>query len=97
MPRSIPDDLSFADFDNDGKIDLVVADEVRLFNSTVRKSLKGSSGTAGHFGRIGHSLLAIVAALSGGQLSRYLHTKNTLTSGSVPSPVSISNDRGVSL
>jgi hypothetical protein len=66
-----------------------------LWNSLVRTSLKGSSGTTEHFMRIGHSLLAIVAALLGGQLSRYLHKKNPQrTSGPVPAPVSIAIDSG---
>jgi cbb3-type cytochrome oxidase subunit 3 len=34
--------------------------------------MAGSSGTSRHFVRIGHSLLAVFAALLGGQLSRYL-------------------------
>jgi hypothetical protein len=66
------------------------------WNSLAGTSLKGSSGTTENFVRIGHSLIAIVAALLGGQLSRYLHTKNKLeASGPVPGPVSISNDSGV--
>ncbi len=56
----------------------------------------GSIGTTENFVRIGHSLLAVVAALLGGQLSRYLHTKNPQgTVGPVPAPISISNDSGV--
>jgi len=53
-------------------------------------------GTTENFVRIGHSLLAFTAALLGGQLSRYLHTKNRQgTSGPVPVPVSTSNDSAV--
>jgi hypothetical protein len=59
-------------------------------------SLKGSISASEHFVRIGHSLLAVLAALVGGQLSRYLHMKNTQgTSGPVPAPVPISNDSAV--
>jgi hypothetical protein len=56
----------------------------------------GSSGNTRQFVRIGHSLLAIIAALCGGQLSRYLHTKNRRsTSGQARARVSIVNDSGV--
>jgi hypothetical protein len=52
-------------------------------------------GTTEYFIRIGHSLLAIVAAILGGLLSRRLYTKSPpRTSGAVPAPVSISNDAG---
>ena len=42
----------------------------------VRTSLTGSSGTTENFVRIGHSLLALIAAFLGGLLSRYLFAKN---------------------
>jgi hypothetical protein len=75
--------LSYPDLDYDGKIDLIVAnDTVGLFNSLVGTSPKGSSGATGHFVRIGHSLLTLIAAILGGLLSRYLHTKKPSTSGS---------------
>ena len=35
-----------------------------------------ASGTTTNFIRIGHSLLALIVALVGGQLSRYLHAGN---------------------
>jgi len=38
--------------------------------------LAGSSGTTENFIRIGHSLLALIAALAGGQLSRHLYAKS---------------------
>jgi hypothetical protein len=41
---------------------------------SIRPALAGSIGATENFVRIGHSLLAVVAALLGGQLSRYLHT-----------------------
>jgi hypothetical protein len=57
---------------------------------------KGSIGTTENFIRIGHSLLALIAALLGGQLSRFLHTKNPLgTPRPVPATVSMSNDPGM--
>jgi hypothetical protein len=56
----------------------------------------GSSGTTENFVRIGHSLFAVIAALLGGMLSRYLHTKNKQgTSVPAPAPFSISNDSRV--
>jgi hypothetical protein len=45
-------------------------------NILAGSSLIGSSGTTENFVRIGHSLLALMAAFVGGQLSRHLHTKN---------------------
>jgi hypothetical protein len=52
-------------------------------------------GTTENFARIGHSCLALIAALLGGQLSRYLHMKNPQeTPGPVPMPVSKSSDPG---
>jgi len=49
--------------------------------------LVGSSGTTENFVRIGHSLLALIAAFLGGQLSRSFFAKNReLASGSVNPP-----------
>ena len=42
----------------------------------VRENFVGSSGTTEHFVRIGHSLLALIAAFLGGQLSRQLYARN---------------------
>ena len=39
-------------------------------------TLTGSTGTTENFVRIGHSLLALIAAIFGGLLSRYLFVKN---------------------
>jgi FG-GAP-like repeat len=47
-----------------------------LWNSFVGTSLKGSSGSTMYFVRIGHSLLALIAAFLGGLISRYLFAKN---------------------
>jgi hypothetical protein len=95
MPRSSPAGFPDIDYNENGSIDLFVANNtVGRWNSLVGTSLKRSSGT-GHFVRIGHSLFAVVAALLGGQLSRYLNTKNPQgTSGPVQSPSSISSESG---
>jgi len=45
-------------------------------NILAGQSLTGSSGTTESFVRIGHSLLALIAAFVGGQLSRHLYGKN---------------------
>jgi hypothetical protein len=70
--------------------------QVRLWNAATGKLLGGWSGTTENFVRIGHSLLAVVSALLGGWLSKYLDTKNPQgTSRPVPAPVPISNDSPV--
>ncbi len=48
----------------------------RLSNISGAPSLVGSSGTTGNFIRIGHSLLALIAAFLGGLLSRNLRARN---------------------
>jgi len=48
-------------------------------NNTAGGSLMGSVGTTENFMRIGHSLLALIAALIGGQLSRHLYEKHRQT------------------
>jgi FG-GAP-like repeat len=49
----------------------------RLFlNNSARLWLRGSVGTTENFMRIGHSLVALIVALLGGQLSCYLHSRN---------------------
>jgi hypothetical protein len=54
------------------------SNQTRFTNILAGRSLTGF-GTTENFIWIGHSLLAIVAALMGGQLSRYLHQKNRKT------------------
>jgi hypothetical protein len=45
-------------------------------NNLVGTLVKGSKGTTENFVRIGHSLLAMIAAIGGGLLSRHLHVNN---------------------
>jgi hypothetical protein len=45
-------------------------------NTSTGLRLRGSSGTAENFVRIGHSLFALIAAFVGGRLSGYLYAKN---------------------
>jgi hypothetical protein len=67
----------------------------RFTNILGGRSLTGF-GTTENFIRIGHSLFAIVTALLGGGLSRYLHTKKPHGSTApAPTPVSISDASGV--
>jgi FG-GAP-like repeat len=47
-----------------------------LWKSLVGTSLKVSSGTTEHFMKIGHSLLALIAASLGGYISRRLYANN---------------------
>jgi hypothetical protein len=92
------DSQQIAVFVNKGNGDLidvpVVAGSNAWFpNIVAAPSLTGSIGTTESFVRIGHSLLAFVAALLGGQLSRYLHAKNQQgTDETLPTPASTSND-----
>jgi hypothetical protein len=97
-------DLNVVDNKGNGTLEDVTAaarsnpagNQASFSNILAGTSLKGSIGTTQNFVRIGHSLLAVVAAIVGGGLSKYLHTKNSQgTSAPVPSPVSISNDSGV--
>jgi hypothetical protein len=110
VPRSIPAGLAYFDYDNDGKMDLLVANNSqpdalylnkgngtfqdvttvagltpggnqvtgngRLFFNSAGLWLTGSSGTPENFMRIGHSLLALIAAFVGGRLSGYLYARN---------------------
>jgi hypothetical protein len=61
---------------------------VRIWNTGTGLSLGTVSGTTENFVKIGHSLLALLLACAGGQLSRWLHGRNGAGStGSVPAPV----------
>jgi FG-GAP-like repeat len=102
---TIPLGVAVGDLDNDGQVDLLVADtstpNVLYINNgdgTFRhpvpgvptsspggliggslsawRTLTGTGGTAENFVRIGHSILALVLAFLGGQLSRWLYDKN---------------------
>jgi hypothetical protein len=48
--------------------------------------LRGSGGATVNFIHIGHSLLALIVAFLGGQLSRYLHSRNLGCTSGPPSP-----------
>ncbi len=104
IPRSSPSGagIVYLDYDNDGSIDLYVANNsqqnalyrnkgngtfedvtaatglnsARLSNISGAPSLVRSSGTTENFVRIGHSLVALITAFLGGQLSRHLFNKN---------------------
>jgi hypothetical protein len=109
LPRSIPGgfDMAFADFDNDGDMDLYVANAsqpnamyINKGNGTfedatmhvglhdgakqiVLNKLSGTwrVGTTENLVRIGHSHLALVVAMVGGLLSRYLYGKRLRGAG----------------
>jgi hypothetical protein len=115
VPRSNPVGmgLAYADYDNDGKLDLYVVDQAQpnvLYlnkgNGTFQDVttavglnpagnqgtsydlvflktspglwLRGSGGSTENFMRIGQSLLALIAAFVGGQLSRHLYGKDSV-------------------
>ena len=57
---------------------------VRLWDATTGRLLGGWAGTTEHFVRIGHSLIALIVAFLGGQLSRHLCARHEeATDGSV--------------
>jgi hypothetical protein len=82
VPRSMPAGFAYFDYDNDGRMDLYVVNNsqpnalyLNKGNGTFRLWARGSVGTTENFMRIGHSLLALIAAVVGGQLSRRLYGK----------------------
>jgi hypothetical protein len=65
---------------------------VRFWDVRTGKLLGGWIGTTENFIRIGHSLLSLIAAILGGQLSRRLYARNRdLTLGRVPPRTATSN------
>jgi WD40 repeat protein len=57
---------------------------VRLWDATTGRLLGGWAGTTENFVRIGHSLIALIVAFMGGQLSRHLCARHEdATDGSV--------------
>jgi hypothetical protein len=83
LPRSMPAGFAYLDYDNDGTMDLYVVNNnsqpnalyLNKGNGTFRLWVRGSVGTTENFVRIGHSLLALVAAFVGGRLSCRLYAK----------------------
>jgi hypothetical protein len=110
LPKSIPAGPGYLDLDNDGSIDIYVANyqprsfffankgdgtfedvtavaglnfrtevtgvDTRFFNYSAAPPPTGSLGRAANFVRIGHSLLALIAALVGAHISCRLYVKN---------------------
>jgi hypothetical protein len=107
MPRSMPAGFAYFDYDNDGDMDLYFVNQaqpkvlyVNRGNGTFEdvtsgKPLRGSTGTAENFVRIGHSLLALIAAIVGGRLSGHLYARNRRPAqGPADPPGSTSEDSG---
>jgi hypothetical protein len=101
LPRANDAGIAYGDFDSDGVVDLLVANDLtarvagpntggwirnpttQLLSKSVTNgsasykivyttALTGSAATSVNFTRIGHSLIALVAAFGGGRLSRHL-------------------------
>jgi len=78
MPRSNPAGAGMAQND-DGSWDLLFVNNSQpnaLYLNKGNGTLMVTIGTNENFIRIGHSLLALIAAFVGGQLSRNLHARN---------------------
>ena len=80
-PISGPQCMSFqplsAPFTNYGKqFATTNKGQVRVWDVATGRLLSGRSGTPENFVRIGHSLLSLIAAFLGGQLSRQLYASD---------------------
>jgi len=72
-----------------------ITDTKFFLNTLTGLSLTGSAGTSENFIRIGHSLLALIVAILGGKLSRWLFGKDReRVEGSVIPETSISGGSG---
>lgn len=122
LARSIQAELGYFDYDKDGLMDLVVANNSQpnvlslnkgngtwqdvtavaglnpaddqawsLWQRLLGTSLNGSNGTTESFVRIGHSLIALIAAMMGGVLSRQLHVKKRERSPESVAPTKLSS------
>ena len=128
--RSVSGGFEYFDYDNDGRMDLYVANNSQpnvlypnngtvvfeeasasvglnqagnqvtgngnlYLNTSAGLWLRGSVGTTENFMRIGHSLVALILAFMGGQLSRNVYGKNReQVRGSVNSMGSTSDSSG---
>jgi WD40 repeat protein len=59
---------------------------VRIWDTSTGKPLTTTSGTSENFLRIGHSLLALIAALVGGNVSRRLYRRGRVQPTGSPAP-----------
>jgi hypothetical protein len=57
---------------------------VRIWNAATGKLWAGANGTSENFLRIGHSLFALILALGGGHLSRWLFNRERRQRASEP-------------
>jgi hypothetical protein len=70
----------------------VIGSGTLVLNYTTGPWLRGSGGTSENFIRIGHSLLALIAAFVGGRLSGYLYAKNRQTVQGPANPLESTSD-----
>jgi hypothetical protein len=76
VPRFFPAGLTYIDYGENVTLYDVTGVSGSNPNIVVGPALVGSIETTKHFVRISHSLLALIAALLGGQLSRRLYAGN---------------------